>query len=113
MGSDEVWNTATQALHNALRAYGHPYKVKEGEGAFYGPKIEIVIKDAMNREWQCGTIQVDFFQAGNFDLGYVTSLGLSERPVIIHGHLWLLRAILYYLMNITKVICLCGSLLCR
>lgn len=84
MGSDEVWNTATQALHNALQAYGHPYKVKEGEGAFYGPKIEIVIKDAMNREWQCGTIQVDFFQAVNFDLGYVTSQGTSERPVIIH-----------------------------
>lgn len=58
--------------------------MKEGEGAFYGPKIEIVIKDAMNREWQCGTIQVDFFQAGNFDLGYVTPLGFSERPVIIH-----------------------------
>ncbi len=84
MGSDEVWNTATQALHNAFKAYGHPYKVKEGEGAFYGPKIEIVIKDAMNSEWQCGTIQVDFLMPENFDLGYVSSQGTHERPVIIH-----------------------------
>mgnify|MGYP000673988956 CR=1 FL=1 len=84
MGSDELWQQATQALTNALTKRGLPYTIKEGEGAFYGPKIEIVIKDSMEREWQCGTIQVDFFQAENFDLEYVASSGERERPVIIH-----------------------------
>lgn len=84
MGSDEVWSTATAALKSSLDALGHPYSIKEGEGAFYGPKIEIIIKDAMNREWQCGTVQVDFFQSENFDLNYVSSKGTHERPVIIH-----------------------------
>ena len=84
MGTDEAWEKATQALHNALKAYGHPYKVQEGEGAFYGPKIEIVIRDAMNREWQCGTIQVDFLMPENFKLSYVSPQGTHERPVIIH-----------------------------
>lgn len=84
MGSQEVWNKAEQALHNALKAYGHPYKIQEGEGAFYGPKIEIKIRDAMNREWQCGTAQLDFFQAENFNLHYVSPQGTFERPVVIH-----------------------------
>ena len=84
MGSDEVWEKATNALHNALKAYGHPYAVQEGEGAFYGPKIEIVIRDAMGREWQCGTLQVDFFMPENFDLHYVSSQGTLERPVMLH-----------------------------
>jgi threonyl-tRNA synthetase len=84
MGSDEVWDNAVKALKRALDAFGQPYSIKEGEGAFYGPKIEIRIKDSMGREWQCGTAQLDFFQAENFDLHYVSSQGTHERPVIIH-----------------------------
>ena len=88
MGSDEQWQKATDALENALKKLGKPYTIQEGEGAFYGPKIEIVIKDAMGREWQTGTVQVDFFQAENFDLTYVNSEGKQERPVIIHTALY-------------------------
>lgn len=84
MGSPELWATATQALTQALVTSGVTYTIKEGEGAFYGPKIEVVIQDSMGRNWQCGTIQVDFFQPENFDLSYVSSQGVKERPVIIH-----------------------------
>lgn len=88
MGSTVVWDMAIQAIENALKKYGHPYRIKEGEGAFYGPKIEIVIKDAMGREWQCGTAQVDFLQPENFDMTYVTSQGTHERPVVIHAAIY-------------------------
>lgn len=84
MGSEEGWSKAIQALHNALTTYGHPFTVKEGEGAFYGPKIEIMIQDAMGREWQCGTVQVDFFMPENFNLHYISNQGTQERPVMIH-----------------------------
>lgn len=84
MGSDELWKKATDALGNALTAAGLKYKVNEGDGAFYGPKIEFGIKDSMGREWQCGTVQLDFFQPENFDLHYVASGGAKERPVMIH-----------------------------
>lgn len=84
MGSDEQWERATQALKSALQKAGLPFTIKEGEGAFYGPKIEFHIQDSMERSWQCGTIQVDFNQPENFDLTYVTSAGTKERPVMIH-----------------------------
>ena len=84
MGSEELWNQATDALYNALKKAGVPYEVAEGEGAFYGPKIEFHIQDSLGRSWQCGTVQIDFFQSENFDLNYVTSQGTKERPVIIH-----------------------------
>jgi len=84
MGDDATWSKATQALKNALNSINHPYEILEGEGAFYGPKIEITIQDSMKRSWQCGTIQVDFFQPENFDLTYVAATGKQERPVIIH-----------------------------
>lgn len=84
MGSDELWKKATDALGNALTAAGLKYKVNEGDGAFYGPKIEFGIRDSMGREWQCGTVQLDFFQPENFDLHYVASGGAKERPVMIH-----------------------------
>jgi threonyl-tRNA synthetase len=84
MGSDDLWEKATQALKSALDAVNASYVIKEGEGAFYGPKIEVVIEDSMNRSWQCGTIQVDFFQPENFDLSYISTQGTKERPVIIH-----------------------------
>ncbi len=84
MGSDDLWQTATQALTQALDKSNASYGIKEGEGAFYGPKIEVVIQDSMGRNWQCGTIQVDFFQPENFDITYINALGLKQRPVIIH-----------------------------
>lgn len=84
MGTDEQWNIATQALKKALDKAGIIYEIAEGEGAFYGPKIEFHILDSMKRSWQCGTIQIDFNQPENFDLTYVTSQGTKERPVMIH-----------------------------
>ncbi len=84
MGSDQLWEKAIQSLKNALEKAGHPYVLQEGEGAFYGPKIEFVIQDSMGRQWQCGTAQVDFFLPENFDLTYVASGGQKKRPVMIH-----------------------------
>lgn len=84
MGSDDVWEKAISALKNGLEKAGADYTVQEGDGAFYGPKIEFAVEDSMGREWQCGTIQLDFFQAKNFDLSYVSSGGKLEQPVIIH-----------------------------
>lgn len=84
MGSDELWIKATDALKNALSRAGAAYKIQEGEGAFYGPKIEFKIKDSMGREWQCGTVQVDFFLAENFDVSYTTATDTKARPVVIH-----------------------------
>jgi threonyl-tRNA synthetase len=84
MGDDALWQTATNALTESLTAAGITYIIQEGEGAFYGPKIEFHIKDSMGRSWQCGTIQIDFFQPINFDLTYVAPSGTKERPVMIH-----------------------------
>ena len=84
MGSSELWDKATNALKHALEHAHIKYDINEGEGAFYGPKIEFQIKDSMGRSWQCGTIQVDFFQPENFDLSYIASSGTKERPVMIH-----------------------------
>lgn len=84
MGSDALWDKATIALENALKRANIEFKVQEGEGAFYGPKIEFGILDSMERSWQCSTIQVDFFQPENFDLSYITNEGTKARPVMIH-----------------------------
>lgn len=84
MGSDALWTKATDALSNALKHAGIPFVINEGDGAFYGPKIEFAIKDSMGRSWQCGTVQLDFFMPENFDLSYVASGGAKERPVMIH-----------------------------
>lgn len=84
MGSDELWDKATLALKKALERSGVPFAIQEGEGAFYGPKIEFGIEDSMGRSWQCSTVQVDFFQPQNFDLSYVASSGQKEQPVMIH-----------------------------
>jgi threonyl-tRNA synthetase len=84
IGSDELWETATEALRKALDDSGLDYGVSEGEGAFYGPKIELHIKDAMEREWQCGTVQIDFFMPENFELEYIDSDQSRKRPVMIH-----------------------------
>lgn len=84
MGSDELWEVATKALMSGLDAAGKSYTIYEGEGAFYGPKIEFGIEDSLKRVWQCGTIQVDFFQPENFDLSYISPEGVKERPVMLH-----------------------------
>ncbi len=84
IGADEDWERATQALANALKTKNLPYDVNEGEGAFYGPKIDVKLKDALNRRWQCATIQVDFAMPERFDLAYVGSDGERHRPVMLH-----------------------------
>ncbi len=83
-GSDEDWNIATQALHDALKKKGIEYGIKEGEGAFYGPKIEFNIKDSLGRLWQCGTVQIDFSMPNRFELEFTASDGKKHAPVMIH-----------------------------
>jgi len=84
IGTDEQWERATDGLRGALEAYGQEYKINEGDGAFYGPKIDVHIKDALGRTWQCGTIQLDMSLPDRFDLGYVGADNERHRPVMIH-----------------------------
>ncbi len=84
MGSDEVWELTTNALREALEERGLPYRVNEGDGAFYGPKIDFHLKDSIGRTWQCGTIQLDMQMPEKFDLTYVGEDGQKHRPVMIH-----------------------------
>ncbi len=84
IGSDEDWQLATQALENALKEKGLAYEVNEGDGAFYGPKIDIKLKDALKRKWQCATIQCDFALPKRFDLAYVDADGKEKQPIMLH-----------------------------
>ena len=84
IGSDEQWEIATHGLRSALESYGADYQLNEGDGAFYGPKIDIHIKDALGRTWQCGTIQLDMSQPERFDLTYVDRDNQRRRPIMIH-----------------------------
>ena len=84
IGSDEIWELATESLRAALDARGIDYKVNEGDGAFYGPKIDFHLTDCLGRTWQCGTIQLDFVMPERFDLSYVGDDGDKHRPVMIH-----------------------------
>lgn len=84
IGSDEEWEAATKGLKGALDAWGHSYKVNEGDGAFYGPKIDIEIRDAIGRYWQCGTIQLDFSLPQKFDLTFVDQDASHKRPIMLH-----------------------------
>ncbi|TQR42702.1 threonine--tRNA ligase [Paenibacillus popilliae] len=84
MGSEELWNEAEQALQHVLDKRGVEYRVNEGDGAFYGPKIDFHILDALKRSWQCGTIQLDFQMPEKFDLSYIGEDSLKHRPVVIH-----------------------------
>ncbi len=84
MGSDEVWEKATAALQNALEHRGLKYIINEGDGAFYGPKIDFHIKDSIGRTWQCGTIQLDMMLPEKFDLTYVGEDGQKHRPIMLH-----------------------------
>ena len=84
MGTDEDWEKATNGLIEALNSLGMEYIVNEGDGAFYGPKIDFHLRDSLGRTWQCGTIQLDFQMPLNFDLEYVDHDGTRKRPIMIH-----------------------------
>ena len=84
MGTEEEWNLATDALREALDARGLNYKINEGDGAFYGPKIDFHLEDCIGRTWQCGTIQLDFQMPQRFDITYVGADGEKHRPIMIH-----------------------------
>ncbi|MBI4620715.1 MAG: threonine--tRNA ligase [Desulfobacterales bacterium] len=84
IGDDSTWEKATSILKQVMDKNRIPYSVKEGEGAFYGPKIDVKLKDALDRKWQCATIQCDFVLPERFDLTFINSNGIKERPVMLH-----------------------------
>lgn len=84
MGSDEDWEVATESLRNALDDLGLPYVVNEGDGAFYGPKIDFHLEDSIGRTWQCGTIQLDFQLPQRFEMEYVGEDGAKHQPIMVH-----------------------------
>ena len=84
MGSDEDWEAATEGLKTALEKLGLPYTINEGDGAFYGPKIDFHLEDTLGRTWQCGTIQLDFQMPQNFDLEYTDENNEKKRPIMVH-----------------------------
>jgi threonyl-tRNA synthetase len=84
IGDDSSWELATNALQSALKDTGRPYEINEGDGAFYGPKIDIKLRDCLDRRWQCATIQCDFTLPERFDLHYIASDGEKKRPVMVH-----------------------------
>jgi threonyl-tRNA synthetase len=83
-GADAVWDKAEAALRHAIEAAGLPYTLNPGEGAFYGPKLEFVLRDALGRDWQCGTLQVDFVLPERLDASYIGEDGQRHRPVMLH-----------------------------
>jgi threonyl-tRNA synthetase len=84
VGTDEMWDAAEKGLREALDATGLPYQMKEGDGAFYGPKIDFDVMDSIGRHWQLGTIQLDYSQPERFDLSYTGEDNHAHRPVLIH-----------------------------
>ncbi len=88
IGSDEIWDISEKSLANALDRHGYKYEINEGEGAFYGPKLEFILKDAIGREWQCGTIQVDMNLPNRFDISYIGEDGNKHQPVMLHRALF-------------------------
>ena len=84
IGSDEDWQKATDALEDALKEKGLSYEINHGDGAFYGPKIDIKLKDALKRTWQCATIQCDFALPKRFGLAYVDAEGKDKQPIMLH-----------------------------
>lgn len=84
IGTEENWEIATSSLEKALKETNLKYEINEGDGAFYGPKIDISLKDALNRQWQCATIQCDFSLPERFDLSYINEKGEQKRPIMIH-----------------------------
>src|SRR5437867_7194791 len=88
VGSDEDWELATGALVEAIEASGVPHTIAEGEGTFYGPKIDVHVRDAIGRRWQLSTLQVDFQEPQRFDLSYVGADNHPHRPIMIHRALF-------------------------
>lgn len=88
IGSDETWDILEAALADSLNAMNLPYTLFPGEGAFYGPKLEFVLRDAIGRDWQCGTLQVDMSLPDRFDLNYISDDGTKKRPVMLHRALF-------------------------
>lgn len=88
IGSDEIWDLCEKSLANALTSHGYAYEINEGEGAFYGPKLEFILRDAIGREWQCGTIQVDMNLPQRFDISYIGEDGEKHQPVMLHRALF-------------------------
>lgn len=84
IGSDEDWHLATEALEKAVQGMGKSYVVNEGDGAFYGPKLDFHLKDSIGRTWQCGTIQLDFQLPQRFDIDYIGADGEKHRPIMLH-----------------------------
>ncbi|MDQ1256291.1 MAG: threonyl-tRNA synthetase, partial [Candidatus Hydrogenedentes bacterium] len=84
IGTDEMWEVATNGLRQALERKGMPFKINEGDGAFYGPKIDFHVRDSLKRSWQCATIQLDFAMPEKFELEYTGQDGAPHRPVMIH-----------------------------
>ncbi|CAM9964091.1 unnamed protein product, partial [Hapterophycus canaliculatus] len=84
VGTDEIWDLATEGLKGALERKGWDYTVDEGGGAFYGPKIDLKIRDAIGRTWQCSTVQADFNLPDRFNLEYIDSSGERKQPVMLH-----------------------------
>jgi threonyl-tRNA synthetase len=84
VGSDDIWSAATEALEGALKVKGWDYGIDEGGGAFYGPKIDLKIRDAIGRTWQCSTVQCDFNLPDRFGLEYVSAEGTREQPIMVH-----------------------------
>ena len=88
IGSDEIWDLCEKSLAHALENHGYEYEINEGEGAFYGPKLEFILRDAIGREWQCGTIQVDMNLPQRFDISYIGEDGEKHQPVMLHRALF-------------------------
>ena len=88
IGSDEIWDLCENSLAHALESHGYKYEINPGEGAFYGPKLEFILKDAIGREWQCGTIQVDMNLPQRFDISYIGEDGEKHQPVMLHRALF-------------------------
>ena len=88
VGSDIVWDKSEEALLNTIKSLNVPYEINSGEGAFYGPKLEFVLRDAIGRDWQCGTVQIDLNLPERLDCNFINSEGNKERPVMIHRALF-------------------------
>ena len=88
VGSDTVWDKSEEALLNTIKSLNVPYEINSGEGAFYGPKLEFVLRDAIGRDWQCGTVQIDLNLPERLDCNFINSEGNKERPVMIHRALF-------------------------
>ena len=88
IGSNEIWDMTEKSLANALEHHGYAYTIFPGEGAFYGPKLEFVLRDAIGRDWQCGTLQVDMNLPERFDLNYIGQDGEKHRPIMLHRALF-------------------------